>query len=444
MERERSSAINTLIVSTNGLRKNRPDGVTNVILESQRQLQGRTILDGRPMDIKLGGPRIPDRENNLAGVTLGRRARLPIPINKTRFEASMLYTGKSKAKKFLEKEDPELVIIHQPMAGNVTHSLMTADQEEKVCFVGYFHAQTETLDNTSKLLRFGSRLLRRPTFNGSFAPPIGLTPGHNNTLNNRFDGKVAVSRVAGEFWDKFLPGDYEIIYNGIDTSRFKRGETRKEWKQNDERIIFAAARFDERKGLDVFLRAVGILVFEYNMKDVRAKIAGDGAMKKELLALSAKLQLEDYVEFLGFESLDNLVKDYATADVFTSPVLGGEAFGLTLGEAMACETPVVASNVSGYNEVIREDLPFSWMTKPGDPKDLADKLRIVLDKDPDERRNLGRLARKHVGENFSLTKNIDHQADYYERCLRARSAKRSEEHRKHFIPSRLSRKGDVL
>lgn len=419
MERERSSSTNTLIVSTEGIRGNRPYGVTNVVLQSRDNLQGREIL-GKEMKIRLVGPRIPDQENNLANVTLGTPTRLP--INKTNGEASIIWhSGKRKAKKFLGEEDPDLVIIHQPMAGNVTHSLMTADQKEEICFVGYFHAQTETLDKASQLIYFFSNFLRKPRVKKS---PyfLGLTPGVRKTVNKRLDGRVAVSRVAGEFWDKFLPGDYEIIYNGIDISRFKPGETKKE-KQNGEKIIFAAARFDKRKGLHILLPAISILVFDYNMKDVRAKIAGDGPMKEELLALRAKLRLEDYVEFLGFESPEDLVRDYATADVFTSPVLGGESFGLTLGEAMACEKPVVASNVSGYNEVIKEDLPFSWMTEPGDPKDLADKLKIVLDMDPDERRNRGRLAREYVEENFSLTKNIDHQASYYESCLIAKSKK---------------------
>lgn len=411
---ERESRINSLIVSTHGLRKNKPDGVTNVILQSRDNLQGRHILD-KEMNIKLGGPRIRDKENNLADFTVGRGRKLS--MNKTEFEASVLYTGKPRAKKFLKEEKADLIIVHQPVAGNVTHSLMTADEEEGICFVGYFHAQTEEQDRKTRLLMFAAPFLRRPTKSGR------LSPGFKNTINNRFDGKVAVSKVSGEYWDKHLPGDYEIIYNGIDTSRFRPRETRKESRQNGERVIFAASRFDERKGLQILLPAMSILVFDYNMKDVRAKIAGDGKMRDELIALRSKLGLKDYVDFLGFIPEDELIEEYSDADIFTSPALGGEAFGLTLGEAMACETPVVASNVPGYNEVIREDLPFGWLTKPGNPKDLADKLKIVLDMDSVERRNRGRLARMYVEEKFSLTKNIDHQASYYERCLVARTAK---------------------
>mgnify|MGYP001580282019 CR=1 FL=1 len=414
---ERDRVINALIISTNGIRKNRPDGVTNVIFDSKRGLQGRTILDDRQMDVKIGGPRIPDKENNIADFTLGRRARVP-KMNGTHFEASILYGGTPKAKKFIDREEPHLVVVHNPLAGNVIHSLMSGDKENGICFVGYFHAQAESLDGLSQVFHFLSRL-RMP----------GLTQGFINTIDRRLDGRVAVSRAAGEFWDKFLPGDYEIIYNGIDTSRFKPGEIKEE-SQNGKKTIFAAARFDdERKGLDILLQAVSILVHDYNMTDIKVRLAGK-VQKDKLKALISDLKLGDYVEFIGFLSPKDLDEEYRNADVFASPVLGGEAFGLTLAEAMASETLVVGSNVAGYNEVIGGDLPFAWMTKPGDPKDVAENLKNVLDLDSQERRNRGKLARQYVEKNFSLTKNIDHQADYYERCLRVRSAKTAELNRK--------------
>lgn len=406
---EREQAVNTLIISTNGVRKNEPSGITNVIFDSKRGLQDRTILDDRRMDIKVGGPRIPDKENNIADFTLGKRARVP-EINGTHFEASILYRGKLKARKFIEEKDPDLVVVHNSLAGNVMHSLMSADEEGKICFVGYFHAQAEALDAPSRAMHFLSRL-RIP----------GLTQGFINTINKRLDGKVAVSRAGGEFWDKLLPGDYEIIYNGIDTNRFKPGEIKGK-SQNGKKIIFAAARFDERKGLDILLQAVSILVYDYNMTDIKVRLAGDGEKKDELLALRSELKLKDYVEFLGILPPEDLDEEYKNADVFTSPVLGGEAFGLTLGEAMASGTLVVASNVAGYNEVIGGDLPFAWMTKPGNPKDVADNLKNVLDLDPQERINRGKLARQYVDQKFSLSQNINRQVDYYERCLRKRGA----------------------
>jgi len=437
MERER--VVNTLIISTNGVRKNRPDGVTNVIFDSKRCLQGRTILDDRAMVVEVGGPRIPDEENNIADFNLGMRARAP-KMNGTHFEASILYRGKPKARKFLEEKDPDLVVVHNPLAGNVMHSLMSADKEGKICFVGYFHAQAETLDAPSQIFHFFSRL-RRPTFNSSTL--VGLTQGFKNTIDSRLDGRIAVSRAAGEFWDRLLPGDYEIIYNGIDTNRFKPGEIKEE-SQNGKKTIFAAARFDdERKGLDVLLPAVRILIYDYNM-DVEVRLAGKFEKKDELKVLNPELGLGDYIKLLGFLSPEALDEEYRNADVFTSPVLGGEAFGLTLAEAMASGTLVVGSNVAGYNEVIGGNLPFAFLTKPGDPKDVADKLKNVLDLDSQERRNRGKLAREYVEENFSLTKNIDHQASYYERCLGARSAKVAERKRKHFAPPAIPSRGDIF
>ena len=424
MERERGSRIKTLIVSSHGLRKNRPDGVTNVIRESKHYLEERN------MQIKLVGPNIPDKENNLADRTLGKRIR--VSINNTHFEVSFIYNrGKAKARQLLLEENPDLVVMHQPVAGNVAHALMTGDKEGKTCFVGYFHAQSEDLDMLSKALYFASQFLRRPTFDASILP-IKLTPGFGNTINKGLDGRVAVSKAVANFWNQYSPGDYEVIYNGIDTDdRFtKEGPIMEEWKKDDsKKIVFAAARFDERKRLDDFLRAMHILFYEYGMKDILGKIAGDGKMKKELIALNRQLGLDRIVEFVGILPDADLPKAYRTADVFVSPVEGREGFGLTLAEAMACGTLPVGSNVAGYNEVIGGDLPFAWMTKPRDPRDVAEKTKEVLELSPEERANRGKLAAEYVKSRFSASEMADHQAGYFERCLAVKSEKVAERRR---------------
>lgn len=420
---ERESEIAALIVSAHGLRKNRPDGVTNFIVQS------RPYLENRGLRITLIGPRIPDKENNLADRALGRRVRLN--INKTHFESSFLFTGKRKARNLLLEENPDLVVIHQPLAGNVAHALMTADKGNEICFVGYFHAQAEDLDTVSKLINFGVKFLRRPTFKNK-----GLTPGFVKTLNNRFDGRVAPSYATANFWNKFLPGDYEVIPNGIDTNRFTiEGPIIEEWKKDDKSIIFATGRHDEKKGFDTLLQATSILVYDYRMKDILLKIGGGGKMTNELIALAHRLGLTDYAEFLGILPPSDLPKAYRTADVFASTVDGNEGFGLVLAEAMATGTPVVGSNVAGYNEVIEENLSFAWMTNPKDPKDVAEKLKMVLGQSAEERKNRGKLAAEYVKTRFSLDINADHQAIYYERCLNTRA----EIHKKYPIPS----KGDI-
>lgn len=426
---EKEPGIDTLIVSTHGLRRNRPDGVTNFIVQS------RPYLEDRGVRVKLIGPRIPDKENNLADRTLGRRVRLN--INKTHFESSFLFTGKRKARNLLLEENPDLVVIHQPLAGNVAHALMTADKENEVCFVGYFHAQAEALDTPSKLIYFGTKFLRRPTLKG-------LTPGFKKTINNRLDGRVAPSYATADFWNKFLPGDYEVIPNGIDTNKFTvEGPIIEEWGKDRKRIIFATGRHDEKKGFDTLLQATSILVYNYDMRDVLLKIGGKGEMTNELIALTHRLRLTDYVEFLGILPPSDLPKGYRTADVFASTVDGNEGFGLVLAEAMATGTPVVGSNVAGYNEVIGENLSFAWMTNPKDPKDVADKLKIVLSQSAEERKNRGKLAAEYVKTRFSLDINADRQVSYYDQSLKVRAAKRAEIHKKYSMPSKkdIYRKG---
>lgn len=416
MERERASGIDTLMISTHGLRANRPDGVTNVITSSVPPLRERGF------NIKVVGPYIPDAENNLADITLGRRLRLK--LNKTRFEASVLYTGKRKAGDLLSKEEPELVVVHQPLAGNVLHALMTADREEKVCFVVALHAQSESLDGATKTIHFLARYWRKPTL-ASSTFPVGLTPGPLNTIKDRLDGGYAVSKAARDFWNQYLPGDYEVIYNGIDTDLFKpdENEISKEKNPEDPVIFFAAARFDERKGLDKLFQGVNIAVYNKEIKNFVLEVAGDGEKKEELLELRTRLGLDAYVKLLGILSKEELIQKYGSSEWFILTPTGGEAFGLVLGEAMACRTPVIGSNIAGYSEVIGGNLPFAWMVNPNDPEDIASKIEEALKVEPDFRKKLGVQAREYVRERFSLTSAINGQVEYFHHCIDKRRAK---------------------
>ena len=433
MERRVEQGINTWLVSNHGIRKNSPDGVTNVIMSSVSPLKERGFI------INVVGPEIPDKENNLAEITVGKR--LKFSLNKTKFEASVLYRGKPKARKLLSKEKPDLVVVHQPLAGNVTHSLMTADREEKICFIGVLHAQVEALDTKTQGIYFLARHWRRPTLSSSTFP-MGFTPGPLETINNRLDGRYGVSKAAIRFWNQYLPGDYELIYNGIDTNIFKPDENKKkeESNQEDTLIFFAAARLDERKGLDKLLEGVNVAVYKKGVRNFKVQIAGDGKMREPLLEKRKQLELETYVDFLGFISQEELIKRYGSAHFFILTPTGGEAFGLVLGEAMASGTPVIGSNIAGYDEVIGGNLSFAWMVNPNDPEDIASKIEAAAKIGPDKRKELGEQARKYVEERFSLTSAINNQVEYFKECIERRRSKVAEKGRKHFVAP----KGDVF
>ena len=102
------------------------------------------------------------------------------------------------------------------------------------------------------------------------------------------------------------------------------------------------------------------------------------------------------------------------ATVFCAPSLGGESFGVVLLEAMAADTPIVASAIDGYQNVARPDQE-ALLVPPGDVAELRAGLRRLLD-DAELRQTLVAGGRVRAAE-FSMTRLADRYVDLYERAL---------------------------
>jgi phosphatidylinositol alpha-mannosyltransferase len=142
-------------------------------------------------------------------------------------------------------------------------------------------------------------------------------------------------------------------------------------------------RFAEpRKGFSVLLDAAALL--EHQGRPVEVHVVGDGptdrfGRRAERLG----------VVFHGRVSDAILSAEYAEADVFCAPSLGGESFGMVLVEAMAAGCPVVASDIPGYAEAARG---AALLSPAGDPEKLAAALWRA-GQDADLRARLGARGR---------------------------------------------------
>ena len=101
---------------------------------------------------------------------------------------------------------------------------------------------------------------------------------------------------------------------------------------------------------------------------------------------------------LGFLSQDDLTAELASAKALVAPSLGGESFGMVLTRAFACATPVVASDIPGYRDVMTPET--SVAVPPGDPAALADAVAALLEDEP-RRVALGAAARQLAIERYS-------------------------------------------
>ncbi len=121
------------------------------------------------------------------------------------------------------------------------------------------------------------------------------------------------------------------------------------------------------------------------------------------------------VRMLGTVAHEQLPSYLAGADVFVSSAIGQESFGIVLVEAMAAEVPVVASDIAGYREVVRDGVD-GLLTSPGDPSALAAGIRRVLT-DPTLAGRLRQAGRERA-EEFSWERIVPRIEAVYEQAIR--------------------------
>jgi phosphatidylinositol alpha-mannosyltransferase len=207
-------------------------------------------------------------------------------------------------------------------------------------------------------------------------------------LMDRIDHRIAVSEAARESAARWLPGAYELIPNGVLIPPQADSGGR------EHRIVFIG-RHDPRKGMPVLLRAWPEI---YRHTGARLRIVGADPLMVRL-ALSRVAGADGAgIDALGFLSQDDLTEELLSAKALAAPSLGGESFGMVLTRAFACATPVVASDITGYRDVMTDETGL--LVPPGDPGALANALVALLEDEPG-RRLLGEAARRLAQERYS-------------------------------------------
>ena len=211
---------------------------------------------------------------------------------------------------------------------------------------------------------------------------------------------VAVSKDAAELVQRYLGGNYDILYNGVELDAYRSSPA----QPTTGPTIFFCGRHEERKGLDVLLAAMRQLGPE-----VRLWVGSTGP---DTARLRAEFADDARIEWLGRLTDADKMARLRGADVFCAPSLHGESFGVVLIEAMAAETAIVASGLDGYRNVATNNID-AVLVEPGDVDALADALRRVLF-EPGLADRLQRAGSRRA-EDFSMTALAQHYADHYVR-----------------------------
>ncbi len=219
-------------------------------------------------------------------------------------------------------------------------------------------------------------------------------------LTGRIDHRIAVSEQARRSAQRYFPGDYEIIPNGVLVPPAADAAER------EHRVVFVG-RHEPRKGLHVLLRAWPDV---HRRTGARLGIVGADPLAVRLLLTRLRVR-GDGIDVLGFLSQDELTAELLAAKALVAPSLGGESFGMVLTRAFACATPVVASDISGYRDVMTPETGLT--VPPGDVPALADAVVALLEDEP-RRRDAGAAARAVAEERYAWDAIAPRLARIYE------------------------------
>ncbi len=289
--------------------------------------------------------------------------------------------------------------------------------------------QPDILHSHSFHANFVTRLLK-----ASLPAPVVISTVHNvyeggwlrmlayrltDSLSTR---TMVVSHAAAERYVrlKAVPRDKcFVLHNAIEVDRLvpdaeRRQRTRAAMGVADEFVWLTAGRIVPAKDHSSLLRAFQKLRASHPY--ARLWIAGDALHSEfdRVSALAAQMGLNSHVRWLGLRRDLPALLDAADAFVLSS---AWEGIPLSLGEAMAMEKPVVATDVGGVHELAGE---CGWLVEAKSPEALAGAMSQVMAASPEERRAAGRAARGRVTSQFCMDARINQWEDLYTKVLAGR------------------------
>ena len=296
-------------------------------------------------------------------VTIAGRS-LPVPYNGSVARVSFGPRSASRVRKWIREGDFDILHVHSP----VTPSLgMMACWSALGPIVATFHA---AIDGRSRMMSGGAWILQA-------------------TLE-KVRARIAVSEEARRTVVEHLGGDAVLVPNGVDVARFVAAAPRPEWS-GPGTLAFLGRVDESRKGLQVLLEALPAIAVAH--PSVRVLIAGPGETDKVQALPEA---LRDRVELLGRVSEHDKAALLSSVDLYIAPHIGGESFGIVLLEAMAAGSPVLASDLPAFRDVLDEGR-CGGLFATGDAGALARAASDLL-ADPSRRQLLAAAGAERAAE----------------------------------------------
>jgi phosphatidylinositol alpha-mannosyltransferase len=261
-------------------------------------------------------------------------------------------------RRLLSRGDYDVVHIHSPLSPSLP---LLAIDEASSPVVGTFHTYFER----SRLYGLSRRLLQRKL--------------------ESMSAVIAVSHSTTVALNRYFEANWTIIPNGIDLDLFHADSPPPPGISRDVPTILFLGRFDPRNGLATLIEAFKKV--RGRRREAKLVVVGDGPLRQRYYKAAAG---DPDINFVG-AVLSSRPSYYAHSSMYACPTTKA-SFGITLLESMACETPIVCSDILGFQDVVKHERE-ALMFPSGDRDALADALVRLLD-DETLRARLGKTGRQ--------------------------------------------------
>jgi glycosyltransferase involved in cell wall biosynthesis len=281
---------------------------------------------------------------------------------------------KKSISKYILKNLKDVDIIHTHQAYPDGYGIVDLSKSLSIPYITEIHS-TNTLNIWSNHRSVNKKFLK--TLNSSDKIVCISEELCNSVINLGIEEEKISHIPLGVDIDRFRPRNVENI-------KFKLGIS-------DEKVLLFVGRLVKLKNVDHILKAVLKVVNFY--KNFKLLIVGDGPEKDNLLRLSKRLKLDKYVMFLGELKGTELSCIYSLADIL---VLASSTEGrpIVIYEAMASECSIIATNVGGIPEQVKDGYN-GLLIEPENPSMLADKIGYMLENE-ELMVKMGKNSRKHI------------------------------------------------
>ena len=317
-----------------------------------------------------------------------------------------------KANKYLKQNDFDVVHVHLPFAANVLINI-NKKLRDKMVYTAHIGQEELRIPQVIKV-----KSARAPILFKIYSPDLYLfervskiTVMHDNLANKLFKYGFEKSKI-------------HVIPHGIDLTEFDTIDAKKlkgiEEKYIDKskiNILFATT-LTPHKGVIPLIKAANILINEYNL-DVKFILSGrtdiNPKFVEEVKQFIKSNDLGRNVTITGFLPYDELKALYLLSDIFVYPLLGYGGVAMCILEAMAAHLPIIATNIGGLSMQVRDGWN-GFLVEPGNEKQLADKIKYLVE-DDEIRKEMGGNSRKIVEEEFSWENIADRYVEVYKEVL---------------------------